>query len=547
MSPTPFHEGERSAQARLGLEESVGSWARRFIRPFMPDQHRAFYAKLPFMVVAARDDRGRPWATLIAREPGFVTSIGETQLKMAGLPAAGDALQSAFAEGADIGLLGIELDTRRRNRVNGKIITRGGDGFVFETSQSFGNCPQYITQRSWVSVDQRALSPSSRRFSELDEARAAWISGADTYFIASGYDRDGQDSEANGMDASHRGGEPGFVEVLGPTSLVFPDYSGNNFFNTIGNLTVDPRVGMLFVDFAGGHFLQITGRARIDWDSDEVAKRPGAQRLVYVEIDDIVQVNDSLPIRWVSPAESRRALKVVEKTREAESITSFVLKSEDGERLPTFAPGQHLPVEVELEHQSAPIKRTYSLSAAPSETEYRISVKREPNGIMSGLLHDQIEVGDALHAWPPSGDFMLEDGDRPVVLISAGVGVTPMMSILADTVRKRADRDVYFIHGARNGRQHAFAREVRELATVIDNVVLHVVYSQPTAEDVRGRDFDSDGRISAELIHELHRNLDGDFFLCGPQVFLSDLVAGLSALGVPSERIHFETFGPQSG
>lgn len=298
MSSSAFHKGEREAQAHLGLGESVASLARRLIRSGLTDMHRRFVEKLPFVVAAARDKAGRPWATMISGAPGFVTSVDRSRLELQGLPPDGDALCSAFAPGADVGLLAIDLDTRRRVRINGRIVDIDEHGFALEASQAFGNCPQYITQRSLRSADRRVLSPTSKRFTELDDTLSAWIGNADTFFIASGYDGDAEGSKRNGMDASHRGGNAGFVEVLGPTTLLFPDFTGNNFFNTIGNLLVDPRVGMLFVDFEHGHLLQVTGTARIDWGSGEVARRPGAQRLIYVTIDAIVCTYVSLSVRF---------------------------------------------------------------------------------------------------------------------------------------------------------------------------------------------------------------------------------------------------------
>ena len=151
-APSPFHEGEKHIQTALRVREEIEPWARRMVRPFLPDEHRDFYSQLPFIVLAARDAAGRPWATLLAEGPGFVSSPDPRTLHVAAMPPSGDALAGALNSGDDIGLLGIELHTRRRNRVNGELKGRGSEDFVLSVEQSFGNCPQYITERSWRRV-----------------------------------------------------------------------------------------------------------------------------------------------------------------------------------------------------------------------------------------------------------------------------------------------------------------------------------------------------------------------------------------------------------
>ncbi len=319
--PSPFHGGERQVQARLGVRD-VEAWARKVVRPYLPEEHRAFYAAQPFLVAAARDPRGRPWATLLTGPPGFVRSPDPRTLRIEARPLPGDALEGALAPGVDLGLLGIELATRRRNRVNGRI-GAGGEALLLRVEQSFGNCPQYIHEREWRRVEGESAG-APRRGTRLTPAQRAWIESADTFFIASGHRGEGE-SAAFGMDASHRGGDPGFVRVENDTRLVFPDYAGNNHFNTIGNLVLDPRAGLLFVDFAGGSLLQLSGRAAIAWDGADLERFAGARRVVRFEIDELVELPAALPLRWSQAGPGVRPLRVVEKLRESEDVTSFVL------------------------------------------------------------------------------------------------------------------------------------------------------------------------------------------------------------------------------
>ena len=450
---SPFHEGEQRVQERLGVREAIEPWARKVVRPSLPEEHREFYGQLPFIVAAARDARGRPWATILADEPGFLTSPDPRTLVSSAMPRAGDALAGALAEGADVGLLGIELATRRRNRVNGRIAAASHAGFTLAVKQSFGNCPQYIHERHWRHEPPSA-APTARRHGALDARLRGWVEGADTFFIASGHRGQGE-SPTFGMDASHRGGQPGFVRVEDERHLVFPDYSGNNHYNTLGNLLLDPRAGLLFVDFERGGLLQLTGLATIEWDPRDLERFPGARRMVAFELDEAVEVEGALPLRWDAPTGSVRSLRLLEKLRESEDVTSFVFEARDDGPLPDWSAGQHLPLEVEIPGQSSVARRTYSLSNAPGEGRYRITVKRDPQGLVSRHLHDRLDPGDILNSRAPGGEFVLhETGDRPVVLVSAGVGLTPLVSMLYAQVTSEEGRRVWFVHSARDGRHH---------------------------------------------------------------------------------------------
>jgi len=263
----PWHAGERRAQALAGSGPGGAG-----IRSFMPEQHRVFFAQLPFMVAATLDETGAPTATLLTGRPGFVQSPDPTTLTIAA--SRDDPAGQALVEGAPIGLLGIELHTRRRNRANGRVTAAGPDGLTVQVQQSFGNCPQYIHPRE-IRTDRRART-DALAFDGLDTPARRQIADADTFFVAtsSGAGPDGNGVDQGGVDISHRGGPPGFVRVHGDV-LEIPDYRGNRYFNTLGNLLLEPRSALLFVDFARGEMLQLQGRAEIDWDDSTL---PYAER-----------------------------------------------------------------------------------------------------------------------------------------------------------------------------------------------------------------------------------------------------------------------------
>jgi predicted pyridoxine 5'-phosphate oxidase superfamily flavin-nucleotide-binding protein len=300
---SPFHAGEVATQERAGVRERAERSGRRGIRGAMPDQHRAFFMQLPFLLVGSLDAQDRPWASALVGRPGFIDSPDAETLAIAARPAADDPLAAALAVGAPLGLLGIEPATRRRNRMNGTVIAVGERGFAVHVDQSFGNCPQYIQARTpgFVAANEPARPPRQEGALLSAEAQAL-IRRADTFFIASAAPGAHAGDPSSGVDVSHRGGRPGFVRVTaenGRTVLTAPDFAGNSFFNTLGNIAANPRAGLVFIDFAGGDVLQLTGRAEIVWDGPELAAFAGTQRLLRVTVDEGAW--RAIPLRWSAP------------------------------------------------------------------------------------------------------------------------------------------------------------------------------------------------------------------------------------------------------
>jgi uncharacterized protein len=296
---TPFHEGERRVQDRAGTRARMDVAGPRLIRDHMPDQHRELFEKLPYLIAGAADASGHPWATVLTGAPGFVTTTAQ-DMRIATLPDPLDPVGQALLPGAAIGLLGIELSTRRRNRMNGRVREVDRAGFAVDVVQSFGNCPKYIHVR------QHSLATRDRPVTRLAEgaflgaAARSLIDGSDTFFIATTSGADAGD-RTQGIDVSHRGGDPGFVSVQtsgGGSRLLVPDYIGNGFFNTLGNLALDARAGLLFVDFAQGHLLQLAARAEVIWHDAETSAATGAARTLVLKITGGHWLHDALDLRW---------------------------------------------------------------------------------------------------------------------------------------------------------------------------------------------------------------------------------------------------------
>jgi uncharacterized protein len=576
---TPFHAGELQLQDRFGVREMVNSYAPKVVRPFFPQQHREFFTSLPFLVVAARDDECRMWLTLLTGPDGtadFITSPTSTTLSINGRPARGDALEHSISKGKDLGILGIEFATKRRNRVNGRIIASSDDdtSFTFQVDQSFGNCPQYIRPRQWWTSTAAANEHSAENDQlakhqlELTESQMETIRQSDTMFIASGYREQGEDVRF-GNDASHRGGVAGWISVRDGKTIFIPDYSGNNHYNTMGNLILDNRVGVTIPQFETGGMLQMTGTAKLHLDEQSalVKMYPGALHVIEFNIERVVELPaGSLPVRWTqeSLAQSERLLTVTRKVKESSDVTSFHMKPTEvttsaAVELWAYKPGQHLPITLTLGNNDK-LMRTYSLSSGNDWGEYRISVKRAAFGQASRYLHDHVEVGDKIQVSQPAGDFFLdlkkeektiedERSKKTLVLMSTGVGVTPILSMLHSFIQSVTDsndnnRKAIWIHGARNGKHHPFEQEVSELAALVgeDSLKTHVVYSKPREQDDNGR-YNSVGRIDSHLIQKLVPDLaNAEFYMCGTASFMADINDALQKLGVPSKSIQYETF-----
>lgn len=269
MSHAGFHPGELAAQERAGVAPM-----RPGIRDLMPEQHRSFFSTLPYLLVAASDCTGWPLATLLEGDPGFIASPDPGTLRIEALPGATDPAARMIRSGDDVGLLGIDFATRRRNRANGIVSSVDGNGFTVAVRQSFGNCPQYIQRRAITRVE--ALASEARELASLDSNAISQVERADTFFVASRSRADA--GPGGGADISHRGGQPGFVRIAGDTLLI-PDFRGNRYFNTLGNLIGEPRSSLLFLDFETGDVLQLQGLASVDWDAGAADLVPGAERI----------------------------------------------------------------------------------------------------------------------------------------------------------------------------------------------------------------------------------------------------------------------------
>lgn len=278
-SAGPFHEGELEVQRRAGVADEAAD-VGRIIASTLSSGAARFLSSQRLAVAATLDAGAQPWASLITGPAGFLQTVDERLLRVASVPRDGDVLVANLGARPELGLLVLDPATRRRMRVNGRGLLRE-DGLYLLTEQVYGNCPKYIQKRRLVAPGTEHVE-APERARRLGQRQREWIARADTFFIASF-------APHGGADASHRGGQPGFVSVLDARRLSFADYSGNNMFNTLGNLARHPQAGLLFVDFATGDVLQLAGRATLRWQP---------QRSVEFEVDAVVETRGATGLRW---------------------------------------------------------------------------------------------------------------------------------------------------------------------------------------------------------------------------------------------------------
>lgn len=293
----PFHEGEVSVQKRAGVRETservadiIRSEASENSHPFVSDQR--------FVAVGSADQDGNLWATLLFGEPGFVEPKGDVFV-IGSSPTTTDPLHANLDEGGWIGTLLIDPGDRKRLRVNGKVSEASDGRVVVDVAEAYPNCHKYIQNRSLEETedpDEDGNEPETT--TTLSQGQTERIESADTFFIASLHpDR--------GADVSHRGGDPGFVEVTDGNRIEFPDYEGNKMFNTLGNLRLNPNAGLVFPDFDDGRMLHLTGEAEVVWEGDKLEKHEGAERVVVFDIDKVVDRPNGNPLRWRLEQRSR--------------------------------------------------------------------------------------------------------------------------------------------------------------------------------------------------------------------------------------------------
>lgn len=587
-----WHEGELALHQHMGITGQMAAIGQRAIRDHMIEQHRTFFARLPFVVLGTVDNQDNAWATIRTGNPGFMQAKNDKTLQISVAPNSNDPAQNGLSSGSAIGILGIEPETRRRNRMNGSIANSGEARFDISVHHSFGNCPQYIRLRDHYFVAENPADENIGHIDHIDTFGQNLIKNADTFFVASYADRaiaprpataQSTPNTRREIDVSHRGGKPGFVRLDDDGGLTIPDFAGNLFFNTLGNILQTGRAGLLFADFETGTVLQMTGRAEVLLDSPETAHFQGAERLWRFIPAKVVIREKALALRWhprdagQSPnslltgnwdeaaqraraarlATEWRPLEVVRIVDESRSVRSFYLAppqnrqditNTDATGLVPPRAGQFLPIRITMPDNSTPV-RTYTLSSSPVDQHYRISVARQTT--VSRHLHATIAVGDIIEARAPQGNFVPDAlSNRPVVMMAGGIGITPMIAMLHHMLyearRARRFHPCWLFYAARSKEDRAFDRELADLEKASRGMFNIIRVLSDTDNALTRQDYDASGHIDMDLLQSRLPFDDYDFYLCGPPGFMQAMYDGLRGKNIADARIHAEAFGPAS-
>lgn len=293
---------------------------------------------------------------------------------------------------------------------------------------------------------------------------------------------------------------------------------------------------------------EVLGDAATDEIIQAWADAYGVIAQVFIDIEaEMYEAAEKVAGGW----RGFRPFIVDRKVKESDVITSFYLIPQDGAAISSFLPGQYITVKLNIPGEEYIHLRQYSLSDKPGLPYYRISVKREagvndqPDGIVSTYLHDHVQEGDVLEFSAPAGDFTLNIEDtRPVVLISGGVGLTPMVSMLNTVIERQPMRKVYFIHAAQNSKVHAMKQDIAALADEHNQLSVHWCYSDPTEEDLAQKSFDKEGFVTTDWIRDIVQETSASYYFCGPVPFMKQIYQSLKELGVPQQDVYYEFFGP---
>ncbi|MEL7979730.1 pyridoxamine 5'-phosphate oxidase family protein [Vreelandella titanicae] len=554
VTSSPWHEGELALQRVVGVEKQMAEVGRKVMRPFLTPQLQHFFPQLPFVAAAAVDHDGWPWVTLLEGAPGFVHAPDESRLDLTLMPPADDPVTPLLTSGANLGLLGIELPTRRRNRVNG--VLRGSAGqWQLEVVHAFGNCPQYIhdwsAMRSVQPQPDPVLIKRDATLDQLPEPVLAHIDRAITAFVGS-YAHTDQGVQ---VDASHRGGQPGFIRRQG-SDLILPDFAGNRFFNTLGNVLASGLAALVIPDFTSGNVLHLTGEARLVDEETAGARYPGAERYWCLTPRHIVWRPRAL--RWRSHAgavaveaaphgpwqalapSTQQRVQVAAVVQETPEIRSFYLKSARQDKaLAPFNAGQFITLHVPRLDGTA-LVRSYTLSGDSQQAGYRISVKADGEG--SHYVHSALQVGTELAVSMPMGSFTAEaSGSERAhwVLLGGGIGITPLVS-LAHELTGAGRGPVTLIQSVREAAEAPFSDELRDLEARGLRLQRHVTGAKAVPNDWRA------GRVSLEQVLTGEALEEVLLYLCGPTAFVERYHQEALSLGVSPGQIHTEAFGPSA-
>jgi len=539
MSQTgPFHEGELSVQTKLGVSDIARSNGT-VISNRIPGAALNFISQQSMVILGSTDINSRIWTSAIFGATGFIEALDAETVRINFSDSSisiTDPFWSNIQSNSQLGMIVIELGSRRRLRINGHIEKISENIYHINIDQAYPNCPQYIQRRHILRAKKDNLENNTPDICgcSLNKNQNNIIKNADTFFVSSAH-------PDNGNDVSHRGGKPGFVQVINNNQLRIPDYPGNSMFNTLGNFEINSSAGLVFIDFKNKKTLQLTGKAKILWHIENTdIETAGTLRYWQFDIESWRESNISFNIEWeyldASPHNpeiskqpvnqaAKLQLTVDEIIQQSDKVKSFILKSKNS--LPDFEAGSHL--EITLGNDSSLIKH-YSILSNPNHLDhYEIAVLEQPesNG-GSYVMHHQVKPGDILNCSAPRNEFPVYEKADHSILIAGGIGLTPVLSMIEDLESKKQSYEIHYT--ARSESDLIYVDRIKSIAGK-----KATFYTSA----------DNNTRVNLDkLLNKPKRSTH--VYVCGP-VRLINTVREISESHKWNEtNIHFESFGHSS-
>lgn len=530
-----FHQGEIDVQILAGEAEIaqrnstvVSQHIIKGALPFISQQHMA--------VISSTDENEQIWTSILIGEPGFITAPNDQQILIDPeqlIKQPSDPLWRNITTNSQVGLLIIELSTRRRFRINGDISQLANGQYKVIVAQAYPNCPKYI-QRRQPALSVNVLTyktPNAILGKQLKDTHLDLISTSDSFFVGSGVSN-------HHNDASYRGGDPGFVKVSNNNQLLIPDFKGNSMFNTLGNIQTNPKVGLVFIDFVQKKLLQLTGIAKILWDQiDTDNDTGGTKRYWHFDIKHWQETQLPEGLNWsffdYSPHNPKAkisnelSLQVSDTVMKSEKIKLFRLIAKDGGILPAFESGAHLPVEISLSDNTS-LERHYSITSSSHDNRfYEIAVQQEKHGGGgSNYLHDHLQIGGKLRAKPPVNNFSLTSPGKHHILIAGGIGITPIISMLRELSENNESFELHY--SVKTASDLVFMDEIIKLAA---NCAYFYI-----SQGVGANKLD----IKSLLVSE---NKLSHVYICGPLSMIEVVKTTADNNEWQPSHIHYESFG----
>ncbi|MEH6443303.1 MAG: pyridoxamine 5'-phosphate oxidase family protein [Oceanospirillaceae bacterium] len=530
-----FHKGELTVQERAN-EADIAQRNGIVVSQHIIKGALPFIAQQYMTVISSTDEKNQIWTSVLFGKPGFISAPDDQHILINPqqiINQSADPLWLNITRNTQVGLLIIELSTRRRLRVNGNISLLSNGQYEVVVAQAYPNCPKYI-QRRQPQLSDNVLTyetPKPQFGDSLTATQVELIANSDSFFVGSGVDN-------NHSDASYRGGETGFVSVINKYELQIPDYKGNSMFNTLGNFQSNPNAGLVFIDFVHNKLLQLTGTAKILWDQpDDNNNTGGTKRYWRFIIKGWQETQLPSGLNWTffdysphnpkieSSTELMLQISAIENI--SEKIKLLRLTAVNGGILPAFKAGSHLPIEVKLSEKTT-VQRHYSITSSHHDNRfYEIAVQQEKQGRGgSNYIHEQLKAGDFITAMHPVNKFSLTSSGKHHILIAGGIGITPIISMLKELSQSNQSFELHY--SVKKASDLAFKEEITRLAGK------HAHFYITQGLDANRLDLKS-------LFME--GNKSSHVYICGPLSMIEAVKEKANVHNWDPSHIHFESFG----